>query len=88
MKNTLERRSETSERNDGCAKISHKPSADMKRSSPVLMGGLMLSPWDIASAALGTPSAVPASVAAQNWGEAAAKAQSSRKALRKQTNHE
>lgn len=44
MKNTLETKSETSDRNDGCPKISHTPSVGVKGRSPVLMEDLMLSP--------------------------------------------
>lgn len=44
MKNTLETKSATSDRDDGCPKISHTPGVGGNGRSPVLTGGLTLSP--------------------------------------------
>lgn len=78
MKNTLETKSETSDRNDGCPQISHMFGVGVKGRSPVLRGGLMLSPRMLLQQHWG-PSAATAAAAVQNLCEAAAPAWNSRK---------
>ena len=79
MKNTLETKSETSDRNDGCPKISHTPSVSVKGRSPVLMGALMLSPRMLLQQRWG-PSAAAAAAVVQNWRQDASLAWKGRKA--------
>lgn len=66
MKNTLETESETSDKNDGCPKISHTAGAGVKGRSPVLMGGAEAEPLDAASAAPRPPGSCSGAKRAQS----------------------